>query len=62
MSGYAKCPKCKKEVVLKYPIKTKLNPFSKINLIIKAAKNEFDDVKVVCPNCGYKGRYDEFEK
>jgi|GEM_PF-2513182 len=62
MSGYAICPKCNKEVILKYPASTKLNPLSPFKLFAKAVKGTFDDVKVICPKCGYKGDYGEFEK
>lgn len=62
MSGYAICPKCKNQVVLKYPMKTKLNPLSPFKLFGKVIKGEFDEVKVVCPNCGYKANYGEFDK
>jgi hypothetical protein len=61
MSGYAICPKCKNEVILKYPTSTKLNPLSPIKLFIKAVKGTFDDVKVICPICGYEGNYGDFE-
>ena len=62
MSGYAICPVCKKEVILRYPMSTKLNPFGPLKLIVKAVKGTFDEVKVICPKCGYKGDYGEFEK
>ena len=62
MSGYAICPKCLMKVILKYPIMTKINPFSTIKLFTKALSGNLDDQKVICPNCGYKAPYGDFEK
>ncbi|MBI4549185.1 MAG: hypothetical protein HY707_14480 [Ignavibacteriae bacterium] len=61
MSDYAKCPKCQEYVILKYPLTTKLNPLSPIKLFAKVLSGKFEDQIVICPKCGYKARYGDFE-
>ena len=61
-TGYAICPKCKQDVILKYPFLTKLNPLGPLKLAGKILSGTFEDQQVICPKCGYKAPYGNFEK